>query len=530
MENILTFDEYNDFSLSEGLFTIDFIYLLMEEEHRLGLDNIDEGFSFSQRIPGTKKFDNTAKFVPGKNDNTLTTTKIFADGTKKFNYYPQKLEKSGIDSINLYKFGEIEISKLLKHPEEYKKGVFTDTEMKIDEESIDKFFKRSALYIRSIIKELDFDVDIITYPNSSSKFNEILTDYVMAGYKNKDDKNFNSIKVMPKLLNKSINTVIVNRDRAKELGMTDEEINKLEHKIQSWKKQYKDIYPIRLQLDQMIDTLISYRAGFVGKKGRRPKDYFTLMKNIEDTKQRIKDAKKAIGMGKGKEKFVKYVDPKDIGGIDVEGNGKKIARARDFEIKSLDDKTRKAIENLFTLNDDLSKYKTSTGEEIYGVPIEDKIKDKNIIIFDDNISSGATLDDMCLTLLKNGAKKVLPITMAIIPPTVYGKHDTKAFRDRKGINESHTLQIDLDKETVTDVELFDNGDANYYFTTDEPLPDNSATMEAFLDMVDNTDESIEWDYDGSQAFGKMRNGKTIQIDAGSDGDFTHHLVSVTIVK
>ena len=98
------------------------------------------------------------------------------------------------------------------------------------------------------------------------------------------------------------------------------------------------------------------------------------------------------------------------------------------------------------------------------------------------------------------------------------------------INESHTLQIDLDKETVTDVELFDNGDANYYFTTDEPLPDNSATMEAFLDMVDNTDESIEWDYDGSQAFGKMRNGKTIQIDAGGDGDFTHHLVSVKIIK
>ena len=98
------------------------------------------------------------------------------------------------------------------------------------------------------------------------------------------------------------------------------------------------------------------------------------------------------------------------------------------------------------------------------------------------------------------------------------------------INESHTLQIDLDKETVTDVELFDNGDANYYFTTDEPLPDNTATMEAFLDMVDDTDESIEWDYDGSQAFGKMRNGRTIQIDAGGDGDFTHHLVSVKIIK
>lgn len=55
-------------------------------------------------------------------------------------------------------------------------------------------------------------------------------------------------------------------------------------------------------------------------------------------------------------------------------------------------------------------------------------------------------------------------------------------------------------------------------------------MEAFLDMVDNTDDTIEWDYDGSQAFGKMRNGRSIQIDAGGDGDFTHHLVSVKIVK
>ena len=97
------------------------------------------------------------------------------------------------------------------------------------------------------------------------------------------------------------------------------------------------------------------------------------------------------------------------------------------------------------------------------------------------------------------------------------------------INESHTLQIDLENETVTDDELFDDCDANYYFTTDEPLPDNTATMETFLDMVDNTDKSIEWDYDGSQAFGKMRNGKTIQIDAGGDGDFTHHLVSVTVI-
>lgn len=417
MDNILTFDEYNDFSLSEGLFTIDFITILMEEEHRLGLDYIDEGFSFSKKSSG---------FIAGKNDTDLSNTKIFSDKGKKFEYHIQKLEKSGIDSINLYKFGDIRISKLLKHPEEFEAGVHTKgKKMKIDEKSIDAFMKRSALYIRSIIKELNFDIDIITYPKSSSHFNEILTDYVMTGYSNID-----SIKIIPGLLNKSISTVIVNRDRAKELGMKDEEINKLEHQIESWKKQYDKIYPLRLELDQLCDTLMLYRAGFVGKRGRRPNDYFECIKQIEQKKQQIKDTKKEIGMSKGKEKFVKYVDPKDIGYVDVEGNGKKIARARGFEIKSLDDKTRKAIENLFTLNDELSKYKTSDGTEIYGKPIEDKIKGKNIVIFDDNISSGATLDDMCLTLLKNGAKSVLPITMAIIPPTVYGKHDTEEFKNR----------------------------------------------------------------------------------------------------
>lgn len=72
----------------------------------------------------------------------MTTTRMFTD-EKKFNYYPQKLEKSGIDSINLYKFGDIRISKLLKHPDEFKSGIYTNgKEMKIDEESV-----RSCLWM-----------------------------------------------------------------------------------------------------------------------------------------------------------------------------------------------------------------------------------------------------------------------------------------------------------------------------------------------------------------------------------------------
>ena len=519
MKNILTFDEYNvDISLSEGLFTVDFIYMLMEEEHRLSMDCIDEGFSNAGGV---------SRFVPGKNDSKLNNTKIFAEGTKDFKYYVQHLPKSDIDSINLYKLGQLSIQKLLKHPEEYKLGKFTKQKFDIDEESIDKFMKRSALYIRSIIRKLKFDADVIVCPPSSSDFNERLISYVK---KYLDD----SVKFIPDLFLKDIRTVEVNRERAKSLGMTNEEIDKLEKDLIKWKKQYQEIYPMRVALDRLCDELMSYRAGLTVKRGRKPHDYNVLVKEILQMKDEIRKKKGEIGVGKGKEKFVKYEDNEELANIlrkagDKDYKYKKgvktVGRARNFEIKSLDNNTRQAIENLFTLND-----KKDEGNKYPGKTMEDRIKGKNVIIFDDNISSGATLDDMCLTLLKHGAKSVLPITMAIIPESSHGEHNSKPFLNRKGINESHNLQIDLDKETVTDVELFDNGDANYYFTTDEPLPDNSATMEAFLDMVDNTDDSIEWDYDGSQAFGKMRNGRTIQIDAGGDGDFTHHLVSVTIVK
>ena len=94
-----------------------------------------------------------------------------------------------------------------------------------------------------------------------------------------------------------------------------------------------------------------------------------------------------------------------------------------------------------------------------------------------------------------------------------------------------TQQINLDEiDVISDVDLFDNGDANYYFTTDKPLHNNTATMQAFLEIVEDTDDKIEWTYDGSQAFAKKLDGTTIQLDAAGDGDFTHHLISVTTIK
>lgn len=95
-----------------------------------------------------------------------------------------------------------------------------------------------------------------------------------------------------------------------------------------------------------------------------------------------------------------------------------------------------------------------------------------------------------------------------------------------------TKNINLDdmQEPLYDYDLFEIGDANYYFSTSEPLANNSATMEEFLEMIEYSDNNIKWEFDGSQAFAMREDGTEIQIDAGGNGDFMNHLVTVSCIK
>ena len=72
----------------------------------------------------------------------------------------------------------------------------------------------------------------------------------------------------------------------------------------------------------------------------------------------------------------------------------------------MDDKTRRAIEGLFTIN---PQY----------LSLQNKLRGKTIILFDDNISSGATMDDLCLLLQRYGVANIIPITLGTISPTIY---------------------------------------------------------------------------------------------------------------
>lgn len=74
---------------------------------------------------------------------------------------------------------------------------------------------------------------------------------------------------------------------------------------------------------------------------------------------------------------------------------------RDFQIKKLSNDTRLGMKNYFQPT-------ANAQDEIT------KIKDSVIVIFDDNISGGATLSDICMQASRLGLKNLIPITFGVM--------------------------------------------------------------------------------------------------------------------
>ena len=371
MDNLKTYEEFLDGICGERVSPMDMIGLLMEEEHEMGYDTIDEGWSFgSSRGRGSDK---TFRFTPGRNDTDFTSTEIF-NGDRRFKYHEVLLPKSNVMSYNLYKLSDMRVSMALKHPNRF--GSMEGR--KIDYDSIDRFMKRTSLYIHTLLK--DNPVDIITYPQSSSDFNKDMVEYIMRRYKESP-----GIKCIPNLLTKNIKKVYVNISVAKDLGLTDDEIHRLQKDIENWQAD-ADVYELRVRIDELNDS-IAYAVGKRGRPTRDVADKKALIRNLEEQIALLRKGRRGRDKTKGYD-----------------------GRAKNFEIKSIEDRRRRSLEGLFEINPKLKG-------------IQQDLKGKHVVVFDDNISSGATLDDICLELQKYGVASILPITLAIIPKTAYGQHE-----------------------------------------------------------------------------------------------------------
>lgn len=73
-------------------------------------------------------------------------------------------------------------------------------------------------------------------------------------------------------------------------------------------------------------------------------------------------------------------------------------QAQDFQIKNLSNDVRMGMKNYFVANADMVEKELN------------KIKGTIFVIFDDNISGGATLSDICLQAKQLGIDYIIPIT------------------------------------------------------------------------------------------------------------------------
>lgn len=381
------------------------IYMNESQLRRLLENSIDDGFrmSFSkengqinQNNPNMVMFDPNAK--------GYADTKIFKDGGKEFNVYYQDLPKSGLKSINLYYIRNMNINKALKHG----KNV-SGNKVNIGDEkaanSLEYFKKRSAYYITRILNKMGVMPDVFTSPQSSSKFNESMLQLLSKYYPNGD------VFLMPNSMRKDPRNVYVDINAAKTLGMSDDDIAKLQNKVDNMKKD-EDIRDFRRKIEQLKKEIEELYAQRAHKRGRPSKKQIS---DIWDKRDEINAYSTLIKANRrrGRDSTI----------------DSKTGEIKPMQIKSMDDIQRRAIDGLFVFNDiDYPSRTYSVGNDDYTYSQSRRLKNKVVLVFDDNLSSGATLDMMCAALLKMGTKKVIPITLGLIPQTAYNPSERANLR------------------------------------------------------------------------------------------------------
>lgn len=303
--------------------------------------------------------------------------RIFNDGPHTWgnlNYNTMTLPRSGVTVYNLYTIANADVSRMIKH------GEMANGEKVTLDKSVDNFINRSVEYIRALIG--NSPVDVITYPQSSADLNYILATRLLWKFPHSE-----GIRMKPEVLIKNPRGIKVNREVAKANGLSDEEIDALISRVHRWERD-EDVRDLRRLCDRLNIEMNHYlsnhhRGNYTNEFRQMRQDYADLQTKIE-------------GMKKGRVGRDATID-------------KETGKTKNWQIKNIPDSSRKALENIFEVNPYYNEYRN-------------KLVGKNMVIIDDNISSGTTLDDYCMVLKERFQPKSIKVfTLAKMEPTVYGR-------------------------------------------------------------------------------------------------------------
>lgn len=410
--------------------------IINEQAFKAITQDFDESFRFYK--------DGSFRWKDDKKSEGFYTSMVTkdTDGKVRFTASDMTLPKSKVISHNLYnitKTNAFDITKALKHGQKIVNVTSDDDEKKkkskqvpinlIPHKSIPEFKEYVGKYILRYLSFIHKDIDVILTPQSSSKFNEDIANIIKSQYKEIYDKD--NVTVYPNAFIKTpenvkldieYGTPYMKKDiNALYYGETEDKIEKI------LQNAIKDVY----DLAQIWQT-----EGKIDKYIKKVHELKNQQKTIQADRDKIPPCKQRRVDEIQDEinliiNLLQKTTPPDIlkktkyfyyGGLRNE--------PKPFQIKGLPDGVRKSIYNIYTLSQQLDKcpsFVRKSGETIkLNISLIETLKSKNktILIFDDNISSGRTMDDAALFLINNGINKdnIVIITLGLVPASTYAKY------------------------------------------------------------------------------------------------------------
>lgn len=381
----------------------------------------------------------------------LKTDKMDHDGSDT---YEVKL-KGGLTSYNITSIKGTEVMHYFKRVFEHQKtnvsinGNDYELEMKLNE--FNQFMQRFYTKVNYVItycvnnfKSKNPDIEfskVSIYPvPSSSNFNNEMAKQI-------NGKQFAGIpetqKINSALLQKDLSNLTKDEDfieknkefydsdltknnsiQGSQLQYVDKELNRLNSfknadkyidnlnvickkmlTLRNNRKQYKDQKQFAINMANLYTQYINSMESIVNSS-----KYFDTIKNKESS-QYFENIAKALKYSKGpsiegrSDEIWQMVKPYLRGQKNI--NGKPFVRTDinywekiPFQIKNMPNNTRMALKNYYNPNKDINIVQ----DEI------NKIKGTVLVIFDDNISGGATLSDICYQFKNLGIEYIIPIT------------------------------------------------------------------------------------------------------------------------
>lgn len=348
----------------------------------------DEGINFRT----DKKTGNKVAYYKPEKFNKVFDTHMFQkqnDGTMGFKAVVKYLPKTHVKTINLFNNLQPKFSKLFKHSTDEKGNEV------IQDKSMNTLYNKMFMYLTYLIRQNMPDVDYILIPKSSSDLNTTIANELnkrLGG-----DASYQYF--IPDIFVKNVQTIELDNDwlnnRANDTDkLTPEECEALLRRIHKWKEIDEPIRGFRRVIERLEKEIQDIKLAKQEKRGRPSKEITDRQEQIAANKKAIASLRKGTG-AKGKDST-----------IDADGT------VKDWQIKGLEDKIRKALIGFMQINPQK-------------LTLVSKFKGKKIVIFDDNISSGATMDDCCLALQKIGVnlQDILVLTLGVMDPTTYKKSE-----------------------------------------------------------------------------------------------------------